>query len=212
MSLPSQVCCSRRRYSGADKGSGAGLGDHPRRRSPLRLGPAGIMFTKPAPILLTEGSTKCQSRPAPAANDGSRRTEAATNHVSIGSLPREHACSLRRREQPMAPAMMNGTSGSAPASSATPIKISIAIATKNTNTGLIRAAAATTENLAQVRNCPMVGRPHRADAGHTWHVMVNRRFIDVPFLSEKHVSPMSSRTPTARSRRARAGWCGGCAR
>jgi hypothetical protein len=189
MSLPSQVCCGRRRYSGADKGSGAGLGDHPRRRSPLRLGPAGIMFTKPAPILLTEGSTKCQSQPAPAANDGSRRTEAATNHVSIGSLPREHACSLWRREQPMAPAMMNGTSGSAPASSTTPIKISTAIAIKNTNTGLIRAAAATTENLAQVRNWPTVGRLHRADACHTGHVMVNKWCIDVLFLSVKHSKP-----------------------
>jgi hypothetical protein len=85
----------------------------------------------------------------------------------------------------MAPAMMNGTSGNAPESSATPIKISIAIAMRNTNRGLIRAAAATTENLAQVRNCPMVGRPHRADAGHTWHVMGNQRLIDVPFLSVK---------------------------
>ena len=93
----------------------------------------------------------------------------------------------------MAPAMINGTSGSAPASSATPIKISIAIAMKNTNKGLIRAAAATTENLAQVRNCPMVGRPHRANACHTWHMMVNRGFIDVPVLSVKHGKPSEPR-------------------
>src|SRR5215467_7397364 len=89
----------------------------------------------------------------------------------------------------MAPAMINGTIGSWPASSATPIKISIAIAMQNTNKGLIRAAAATTENLAQVRNCPMVGRPHRANACHTWHMMVNRGFIDVQVLSVKHGKP-----------------------
>ena len=119
----------------------------------------------------------------------SRRTEAATNHVSIGFLPREHAYSLRSREQPMVPAMMNGTSGSAPASSATPIKISIAIAMKNTNTGLIRAAAATTENLAQVRNWSIADAHVVPTQGNTGHVIVNRWFIDVPVLSVKHRKP-----------------------
>ena len=67
------------------------------------------------------------------------------------------------------------------------------MAMNKANTGLIRTAATITENLAQVRNWSMAGRPHRANTGHTWHMMVNRGFIDVPVLSVKHGKPSEPR-------------------
>jgi hypothetical protein len=76
---------------------------------------------------------------------------------------------------------MNATSGRAPTSTTTPIKISTAIAMKKAKMGLIRTATAIAENFAQVRNWSMAGRPRRADAGNTGHVIANRWFIDVPF-------------------------------
>ncbi len=81
------AACRRHRRS-ADSGSGAGLGDHPRRRSPLRLGPAGSSPPSRPQSYLPRVNEMSVAAPDPQPNDGSRRIEPATTRVAIETLPR----------------------------------------------------------------------------------------------------------------------------
>ena len=143
------------------------------------------------------GSTKCQRASSPATRMMGNQP-LSQRRISLRSerLHQRRAPALRIREQPMAPATTRARSGNAPASSTAPIEISTAIAIKNANTGLSRTAAATTQNLVQVGNRPMVRTPDRGNVGHS-----GRRW-SIDGLS----------TSVARSPQARAGWCGGCGR